>query len=105
MYTVMYIPAPLYSIIVIGHVYSNYLLLEEPHGGGEGVSSQRRRADLSCTCPLSGGAEEARNRNSETGNRLHNEAWSAAAPSSVLAAREFLLTFGERASELFQALG
>ncbi|CAI9550700.1 unnamed protein product, partial [Staurois parvus] len=30
MYTVMYIPAPLYSIIVIGHVYSNYLLLESP---------------------------------------------------------------------------
>ncbi|CAI9544045.1 unnamed protein product [Staurois parvus] len=26
----MYIPAPLYSIIVIGHVYSNYLLLESP---------------------------------------------------------------------------
>ncbi|CAI9587307.1 unnamed protein product [Staurois parvus] len=34
-----------------------------PLGGEEGVSSQRRRADLSCTCPLSGwGAAEAGNR-------------------------------------------
>ncbi|CAI9539502.1 unnamed protein product [Staurois parvus] len=34
-----------------------------PRGGGEGVSSQRRRADLSCSCPLSGSAEEAGNWN------------------------------------------
>ncbi|CAI9592829.1 unnamed protein product, partial [Staurois parvus] len=55
-----------------------------PRGGREGVSSQRRRADLSCTCPLSGAAK-ARNRKLETGTRLHNEAWSAgaAAPSII----------------------
>ncbi|CAI9557654.1 unnamed protein product, partial [Staurois parvus] len=59
-----------------------------PRSSGEGVSSQRRRADLSCTCPLSG-TSKAGNQKLETGTRLHNEAWSAgaAAPSSVLAAR------------------
>ncbi|CAI9570786.1 unnamed protein product, partial [Staurois parvus] len=51
-----------------------------PRGGGEGVSSQRRRADLSCTCLLSGTAK-ARKRKLETGTRLHNEAWSAGAAS------------------------
>ncbi|CAI9552756.1 unnamed protein product [Staurois parvus] len=52
MYTVMYIPAPLYSIIEIGHVVLQYILSPRvPRGGGEGVSSQQRRADLSCTCP------------------------------------------------------
>ncbi|CAI9580205.1 unnamed protein product, partial [Staurois parvus] len=59
-------------------------------------------ADLSCTCPLSGGAKEARNQKLETGTLLHNEAWSTAAPSSVLTAREFLLAFGERASGFFK---
>ncbi|CAI9607414.1 unnamed protein product, partial [Staurois parvus] len=38
----------------------------------------------------------------ETGTRLHNEARSAAAPSSVLTAREFLLAFGKRASCFFK---
>ncbi|CAI9596505.1 unnamed protein product, partial [Staurois parvus] len=78
-----------------------------PHGGGEGVSSQRRRVDLSCTCPLSSAAK-AGNRKLETVTRLHNEAWSAgaAAPSSVLAARYTRISpriwrAGER---LFQAL-
>ncbi|CAI9613436.1 unnamed protein product, partial [Staurois parvus] len=56
-------------------------------GSGEGVSSQRRRADLSCTCPLSGAAK-AGNRKLETGTRLHNEAWSAgAAAPSIICAR------------------
>ncbi|CAI9555640.1 unnamed protein product, partial [Staurois parvus] len=51
--------------------------------------------------PLLHLSPQRRCRKSETGTWLHNEAWSAAAPSSVLAAREFLLAFGER---LFQAL-
>ncbi|CAI9572369.1 unnamed protein product [Staurois parvus] len=33
-----------------------------PRGSREGVSCQRRRADLSCTCPLGGGVAEAGNR-------------------------------------------
>ncbi|CAI9604397.1 unnamed protein product, partial [Staurois parvus] len=58
-----------------------------PRCGGEGVSSQQRRADLSCTCPLSGAAK-AGNRKLETRTRLHNEAWSAgAAAPSIICAR------------------
>ncbi|CAI9560244.1 unnamed protein product, partial [Staurois parvus] len=77
-----------------------------PCGGGEGVSSQRSRADLSCTCPLSGTAK-ARNRKLETGTRLHNEAWStgAAAPSIICACHSRISPRIWRAGErLFQSL-
>ncbi|CAI9549242.1 unnamed protein product, partial [Staurois parvus] len=78
-----------------------------PPGGGEGNSSQRRRADLSCTCPLSGAAK-ARNQKLETGTRLHNEAWSAgaAAPSIICAHHSPRKNFSSHlASGLFKPWG
>ncbi|CAI9561002.1 unnamed protein product, partial [Staurois parvus] len=97
MYTVMYIPAPLYSIIVIGHVYSNYLPLKSPWRWRGCLLSAEESGPLLHLSP-----QRRCRRSRETGTRLHNEAWSAAAPSSVLAAREFFLSFDKRASGFFK---